>query len=153
MATDVDHKKFLLFPSIFPSHSVDISFWLHRRSSSSSKRKMRRKQPKKGGNSLKRKLKSSRCKTIYWNFSTSQLSTNGQVTFFNFSLPLKDFWVLKYYCTHTLVKLSKIVWGGSSFLLAETLSMYVVYISGGVTMTCLDMSFTPIITRPGGLKL
>ena len=25
--------------------------------------------------------------------------------------------------------------------------MYVVYISGGVTMTCLDMSFTP-----GGLK-
>ena len=78
--TDVDHKKFLLFPSIFPSHSVDISFWLHRRSSSSSKRKMRRKQPKKGGNSLKRKLKSSRCKTIYWNFSTSQLSTNVWAT-------------------------------------------------------------------------
>lgn len=102
-------QKVSSFPSIFPSHSVDISFWLHRSSSSSSTRKMRRKQPKKGGNSLKRKLKSSRCKTIYWNFSTSQLSTNGQVTFFNFSLPLKDFWVLKYYCTHTLVKLSKIV--------------------------------------------
>ena len=129
--TDVDHKKFLLFPSIFPSHSVDISFWLHRRSSSSSKRKMRRKQPKKGGNSLKRKLKSSRCKTIYWNFSTSQLSTNGQVTFFNFSLPLKDFWVLKY-CTHTLVKLSEIVW--ALFLWQRH------FISG---VTCLDLSFSP----------
>ena len=40
----------------------------------------------------KRKLKSSRCKTIYWNFSTSQLSTNGQVTFFKlvFSSILQD---------------------------------------------------------------
>ena len=112
--TDVDHKKFLLFPSIFPSHSVDISFWLHRRSSSSSKRKMRRKQPKKGGNSLKRKLKSSRCKTIYWNFSTSQLSTNGQVTFFNFSLSPSSQRFLSFKvgtAHHTLVKLSKIVWG------------------------------------------
>ena len=115
---------------------------------------MRRKQPKKGGNSLKRKLKSSRCKTIYWNFSTSQLSTNGQVTFFNFSLSPSSQRFLSFKvgtAHHTLVKLSKIVWG-SSFLLAETLSIYVLYISGGVTMTCLDMSFTPIITRPGGLK-